>query len=113
MINSMTKADRDESIFQANATKDLIKVTNTLEGMEKLQNIVKEQDANFDSKGYDSLGDVNMELWGTKNDLMIRGQQGIKTLSSDLYNITKVEEKTNDILGMQWNEVSDMWQKTY
>ena len=113
MINSMTKADRDESIFQANATKDLIKVTNTLEGMEKLQNIVKEQDANFDSKGYDSLGDVNMELWGTKNDLMIRGQQGIKTLSSDFYNITNVEEKTNEILGMPWNEVSDMWQKTY
>tara|TARA_B100000902_G_scaffold144245_1_gene141679 strand:+ start:696 stop:2237 length:1542 start_codon:yes stop_codon:yes gene_type:complete len=105
------KGTRDEVKFNAGATSDLIKLTNTIEGMEKLQGIVNEQDAQWDSLGYDTVGDINKEAWSNKFNIMQSGQSSVKYLSGDFFNITDVDAKTNEILDMSWSELSNMWQK--
>lgn len=105
------KGTRDEIKFNAGATSDLIKLTNTIEGMEKLQGIVNEQDAQWDRLGYDTVGDINKEAWSNKFNIMQNGQSSVEYLSGDFFNITDVDAKTNEILDMSWSELSNMWQK--
>lgn len=87
----------------------LISATNDYDDMQNLRQRLVQADEDFDNMGYDEDGDILLQLYDSKYDVMQKGQEAYDALSSMDFEIKGTEsfdKKRKEILDQDWSEVN-------